>query len=140
MRIMCAMGMVIMSVVIMVGMLFMRMIIVVCVLFVPVVIVVCMVLMSMVIVISMVVVPVFIMIFAVIMILVTMCMRLEKGALAERQDGCAIGIHQRGDHSVACQCVDGIGHPGCQIWANPEHQISLLQRACLRGAEAIFMG
>src|SRR6056297_3978356 len=84
----------------------------------------------------MVVVVLFDSMIAVVMVLrcvvrIAMCMRLEQNPFPERQFSCSFNLDQFDDRRVTRQCFDRPFQPGCQVGADPENQICLLQRAGL---------
>src|SRR6056297_155603 len=62
---------------------------------------------------------------------IAMCMRLEQNPFPERQFGCSFNLDQFDDRRVTRQCFDRPFQPRCQVGADPENQICLLQRAGL---------
>jgi len=85
------------------------------------------------------VVGVIIVVIPMIVMIVIMSMRLEQCALTELQQGHPIGIQKRGHDSLRGQRFNGVFHPRGQVRPNPEHQIGILQRRRLRGAQIVLM-
>jgi len=124
-------------VMIVMGMLFIAMVMVVmCVFFIAMVMVVMCVLF-----IAMVMIVMGVLFIAMVMVvMIVMAMRLEQCAFPEIEKQRALRIQKGGHRGVCCERVDGVFKPWRQIGANPEHKVSLLQSAGLRGAQTVLMG
>ena len=108
--------------------------ILVCVLFVVVVmpfLIVGMLVMFIMLMLVMFIVGMLVMFVMLMLVMLIVCVRLEQGTFPEIEQDGDIRLEERRDRRIASQVLQRVGHPGCQVFAHPKHEIGILKRGCL---------